>query len=291
MTQYSIKDLEKLSGIKAHTIRIWEKRYSLLEPERTDTNIRFYSDEELRKILNVASLVKRGVKISKIAQMCTEALRNEIIKTDRQSNGVDLRIDQLVRLMIELNTSEFEVILNEIFSELGTEDAVVKVLFPFLEKIGLLWQIGSIMPVHEHFVSNLIRNKIIGDTEKLPPVTVGKTVLLFLKEDELHELSLLFYNFLARKNGSNTIYLGANVPLQDIAEISEKYVFDTVFTVFVNAISKESLNKYLNELTEIFRDKEILISGLQIRKNHPDIPSGITMVDKPEKFVLKLNAE
>lgn len=285
MAQYSIKDLEKLSGIKAHTIRIWEKRYSLLEPERTDTNIRYYSDEDLKKILNVASLVKSGLKISKTAQLCNESLRDEIIKIDKQQSEPDLRIDQLVRLMIGLNTFEFEIALHNVFSELGAEEAVVKVLFPFLEKIGLLWQIGSIIPAHEHFVSNLIRSKLISETDKLPLGTGSKTVLLFLKEDEQHELSLLFYNYLSRKNGYNTIYLGSNVPIPDLIEISGKYEFELVFTIFVNAISKELLDEYLKQLPVIFSNKQIFVSGLQFRNNNPGIPSNVTLIDKPEGFV------
>lgn len=284
MSQYSIKDLEKLSGIKAHTIRIWEKRYALLLPERTDTNIRYYSDEDLRKILNVAYLVKSGMKISKVAQLCAESIRSEIMKIDDAQSSPNLQIDQLVRLMIRLDTVAFENVLTKIFSDNGTKKTVTKVLFPFMEKIGVLWQIGSIVPSHEHFVSNLIRNKLISETSNLPLSTSSKTILLFLKEDELHELSLLFINYMARSKGFETIYLGANVPVPDLMEISEKYKFETVATVFVNAITKETLEVYLQKLHAIFSNKKILVSGLQIRINNPEIPAGILKIDSMEDF-------
>lgn len=168
---------------------------------------------------------------------------------------------------------------------MDAEKAVVQVLFPFLEKIGLLWQIGSIIPAHEHFVSNLIRNKLISETDKLPITRESTTILLFLKEEEQHEISLLFYNYLVRKNGYNTIYLGSNVPTPDLIEISGKYDFDLVLTVFVNAISKESLTEYLKQLPSIFINKQIFVSGLQFRNNKPEMPSEITLIDKPEGFV------
>ena len=290
MSQYSIRDLEKLSGVKAHTIRIWEKRYTLLQPERTDTNIRYYSDEDLKKLLNVASLVKNGHRISKVAGLCNEVVRQEVLKIEEQQSCPDKRIDQLVRLMVNLNTLEFGITLDKVFFEMGTEEAVAKVIFPFLEKTGILWQIGSILPAHEHFVSNLIRNKLISETDKLPKPKFSKPVLLFLKEDEWHELGLLFFNFILRKSGYPTIYLGADVLLKDLTEIANRYQFEMVVTAFVNAIEKELLEDYLKRLSGIFGTKKIIISGLQIRLNKPELPSSVVLTDTTEAFFQQLKS-
>lgn len=288
--QYSIRDLEKISGVKAHTIRIWEKRYKLLQPERTDTNIRFYNDDDLRKLLNVASLLKSGMKISRIAQLCAESIRKEILKTEQQHPRFDQLIDRLIRTMMDLDTMGMETHIDEIIAHYGIETAMSQVFFPFLEKVGILWQVGSVVPTHEHFVSALLRQKLISATDRLPQGKSDKAMLLFLKENEWHELSLLFFHYLARQQGIRTVYLGGNVPLADLRELSLRCSFSWVVSSFTNAISPEELHDYLSEISQLFPEGKIFISGMQVRLQQAQITEKIIQVRTPVDFTSHLSA-
>src|SRR5688572_1728818 len=181
MGKYSIKELEKLSGIKAHTIRIWEKRHRLIEPQRTNTNIRFYSDDDLKKIINVSVLNNNGLKISKIAGMSGDEMHRKIMELTTTKSEATIHIDQLVIAMVELDEEKFERILAGLTLRFGFEQTVVDVIYPFLEKIGVLWQTHHITPAQEHFISNLIRQKVIVAIDSLPiPPKTKKSVMLFL---------------------------------------------------------------------------------------------------------------
>ena len=161
MAYYSIKDLEKLSGIKAHTLRIWEKRYNLVEPKRTETNIRYYDDEDLKKVLNVALLNRNGLKISHIAGLKTEEINSKISDLSKGNQDSESVIDNLVISMIELDEKKFEKILSRTIMQAGFEETILYTIYPFFQKIGLLWQTGAINPAQEHFISNLVRQKLI----------------------------------------------------------------------------------------------------------------------------------
>ena len=184
MAVYSIKELEKFSGIKAHTIRIWEKRYNLIEPHRTNSNIRYYTDCELRKILNVAVLNRQGIKISNIARLNELELKEEIIRVSNVNPSQQNIVDSLIVSMIDLDDYKLNSIIDKSISKLGLRDTVKEVLYPFLMKIGILWQAGDVNPAQEHFVSYLIRQKIIAATESISRVfnPDGKNFLLFLPE-------------------------------------------------------------------------------------------------------------
>ena len=161
MGQYSIKELEQLSGIKAHTIRIWEKRHKIIEPSRTATNIRYYSDLDLKKIINVSLLNTYGIKISKIADMSLDDVNKKVLEISELQNDKGVHIDQMVIAMIDMEEELFEKILNNLILRFGFEKTITEIIYPFLEKIGILWQTQNITPAHEHFISNLIRQKII----------------------------------------------------------------------------------------------------------------------------------
>ena len=167
MAVYSIKELEKLSGIKAHTIRIWEKRYNLIEPHRTNTNIRYYTDSDLKKILNVAVLNRQGIKISNIAKLNDLELKEEIIRVSRSHYSNEDIIDSLIIAMFDLDEYKLLSIIEKSISRIGFTSTVTDVLYPMLDKVGILWQSGDIYPAHEHFLSNLLRQKIIAATDKL----------------------------------------------------------------------------------------------------------------------------
>ncbi|MDD2304880.1 MAG: MerR family transcriptional regulator [Prolixibacteraceae bacterium] len=289
MTVYSIKDLEHLSGIKAHTIRIWEKRYALLDPNRTDTNIRSYSDHDVRRILNVAMLVKNGYKISSVASFDEEKLQNEVIRINRNANDPDKDIDQLLFHTVNLDTFGFEAMVNKIIGELGFSKTIQQVIFPFFERIGILWQAGSIFTAHEHFVSNLIRNRLIGETAKFVNKEASKSALFFLRENEWHELGLLYFNFLAAQAGFRCVYLGQSLPFEDLANLLTANKYDFVCTSFVHAIEKPELELYLANLSLVFNQDKILIAGRQIAIHKPKLPSNVLVVKNSNDFIRRIS--
>lgn len=266
MGKYSIKELEQLSGIKAHTIRIWEKRHKIISPSRTTTNIRYYSDDDLKKIINVSLLNSSGIKISKIADMSPEDMYSKVLQISEHKNESLIYIDQLVVAMIDLEEEAFEKTLSNLILRHGFEKTITEIVYPFLEKIGVLWQTQNITPAQEHFITNLIRQKMIVaiDGLSIPPKT-SKKVLLFLPEGELHELGLLFYHFLTRRAGYRTYYLGQNVPHGDLVSIVEKHSPDLLVTSITSA-THIPIEKYLLTLQNDFPSTPILASGYQVQR-------------------------
>lgn len=282
---YSIKDLEVLSGIKAHTIRIWEKRYNLLEPNRTDTNIRFYSNDDLRRILNVSLLVRNGHKISKVAVMSNDVVKEKILEiTDLKTSEEDY-IDRLMLFMLNFDNISFYNLTQEIIEKIGLEDATLKVFFVLFARIGTYWQVGSVFPAQEHYVTSIIRQKVIAEIDKLGmSARNAKTMLFFLPELEMHEMSLLYYSYLARKIGLNVVYLGQFVPFDDLQKIQSHLHIDYVFTAFINSFPKEELEEYLTQLKSTFSEQKIFITGWQLQQNNPALPRNIKIVQDYRDF-------
>lgn len=282
---YSIKDLEILSGVKAHTIRIWEKRYSLLSPGRTDTNIRYYNDTDLRKILNVSLLVNNGFKISKVAKLDDQKIRNLILEISQRKTGESDYVDRLILHMLNFDNIGFYNLTNEIIAQKGLEDAVLKVFFVLFERIGIYWQVGTIFPAQEHYVTSILRQKLIAEIDKLGfENRNGETILFFLPEGELHEMSLLFYSYLAQKNRYNVIYLGQFVPFEDLAKVQTHIKIDYVFTAFINAMPKEELENYLGKLKETFHQQKVFITGWQVQNNNPVLPRSVKIIQDYKDF-------
>jgi DNA-binding transcriptional MerR regulator len=280
MGKYSIKELEKLSGIKAHTIRIWEKRYGVIDPQRTSTNIRFYSDSDLKKIINVSLLNNAGLKISSIASLSEDELTKKVREISEVDSNTSVHVDQLVTTMLDLEEEKFDAALKAIEQRLGFESAIVDVIYPFLNKIGVLWQTGNITPAHEHFISNLIRQKLIVAIASLPlPSKNGIRVLLFLPENELHEIALLFYNFLAKKNGFRTYYLGQSVPHEDLKVICTIHLPHILITSLTSVPAPNLLNDYLNKLSKDFPTSRILASGALLRKTSFHYPPNLKVFE------------
>ena len=276
---YTIKDLEILSGIKAHTIRIWEKRYNLLIPERTDTNIRYYNDNDLRKILNVSLLVRNNFRISRVAAWNEEKVAEMVLEVSELKTSKNDYVERLLLYMINFDHSGFIKLTDEIIREMGLEEAVPQVFFNLFARIGIYWQVGSVFPAQEHFVTYLFRQKLIAEIDKPQAVEQnGKTFLFFLMERELHELSLLYYAYLARKYGYQVIYLGQSVPFDDLKKVSLQVKTDYVFSAFVNSIQKEDLESYLEELKNVFNHHKIFITGGQVQFHTPDLPRNVKVV-------------
>lgn len=223
MIKYQINDLEQLTGIKAHTIRIWEKRYQLINPHRTATNIRYYDDDQARKLLNVATLVNFGHKISRIASLPNGELNDMVgkLQTAPTDDVVNASyVTGLVTSMISFDEDAFEKMISAAVTRYGMYGAMVKVVYPFLVKVGVLWNVSESMPAQEHFASAIIRRKLMAACDGLPPAQdTHKTVLLFLPPDEWHEIGLLLTDYLIRSSGHKTIYLGQNVPFGNLRQM------------------------------------------------------------------------
>lgn len=276
MNAFTIKDLENLSGIKAHTIRMWEQRYHFLKPQRSCTNIRYYSNEELKTILNIALLNKYGFKISHIDKMDSAEICARIHEL-RDSGALQERIvNDLVREMVELQPERFESILNEYLKQNGTEKTMREIIFPFLEKIGILWQTGHIMPAQEHFVSNIIRQKLIVAIDGVPFNPNGKSCILFLPESEHHELGLLFLSWLIKVRGGKIIYLGANVPLGDLESIVKTMKPELGFVHLTSTSPHFNFEKFLRLLHEKASGLPVVISGHPVHNYQKEIPSSIS---------------
>lgn len=264
MSNYSIRDLETLSGIKAHTLRIWEQRYKLLNPKRTDTNIRFYDDEDLKLILNVALLNENGVKISKIVAMPPGAIREQVIKLTDDSQDHDDQIHALTFCLVDMDEEGFEKIVSSNIRKFGLEQTMLKVIYPFMSKIGVLWQIGAISPAQEHFISNLVRQKLIVSIDGQARSAGGKKFLLFLPEGELHEISLLFSHYLIKANGHRVIYLGQSTPHDDLRSVYKLHQPDFLLTVLTSHPRSEFAQEYINALSADFSTAQVLVSGSQV---------------------------
>jgi DNA-binding transcriptional MerR regulator len=230
MSSYTIKDLEKISGIKAHTIRIWEQRYQFLQPQRTETNIRTYSSDELKTILNVSLLNKYGFKISHIDKMSAEQMEEKILSLNQIDAQKERVVNALIKEMVSLNMANFERQIDTYIGQKGIEKTIIEIIFPFMERVGILWVTNHINPAQEHLATNLIRQKIILGIEKLPPVLqYSKRIVLFLPEGEYHEIGLLYVHFLLKQRGFYIDYLGTNVPMVDLKYLSEFHKVDYLY--------------------------------------------------------------
>jgi DNA-binding transcriptional MerR regulator len=259
---FTIKELESLSGIKAHTIRIWEQRYNFIKPSRTDTNIRSYNNDELKTLLTVALLNKYGYKISKIDEMNAEQRALAVLKLPQQDAYNENLVNELLGYMVDLKGLEFEQTLNKHIREYGIEKTITNIIFAFLEKVGILWQTNRIIPIQEHIVSCIIRQKIISAIENLPYVQHKEPLfVLLLPENEHHEMGLLFVYYLLRKNNIPVIYLGANVPLRDVRYLFEVKTPQYLYLHLTTFPKQLSFHKYLDMLGEQAPECKIVISG------------------------------
>ncbi len=275
MNAFTIKDLENLSGIKAHTIRMWEQRYYFLKPQRSCTNIRYYSNEELKTILNIALLNKYGFKISHIDKMQPAEICEKIHALRDKEAIMERIVNELVREMVELQTDKFEATVTRYIKDNGADKAIREIIFPFLEKIGILWQTGHIMPAQEHFVSNIIRQKLIVAIDSIPCNPNGKSCILFLPEGEHHELGLLFLSYLVKVKGAKIMYLGANVPMRDVESIIQTIKPELAFVHLTSTSPSFNFEKFLRTIDQRNSGIPTIISGFPTRNYHKEIPPSI----------------
>ena len=272
MNSFTIKDLENLSGIKAHTLRIWEQRYDFIKPKRTFTNIRYYSNDDLKSILNISLLNKYGFKISHINKMSEAEIKEKILSLHQQEAHLERVVNELVQYMVDLNVTAFEETIGLYIEKNGIESAITDVIFSYMEKIGVLWITNHINPAQEHLVTNIIRQKLIVGIEKIsPPITSTKTFLLFLPEAEYHELGLLFMYFLLKKRGVNVIYLGCNVPLRDVAYVVKVKAPQYLFCHITRPGQSFNFDKFMANVSKSFDGTPCIFSG-QMTLSHDNKP-------------------
>lgn len=258
-TEFSIKDLENLSGIKAHTIRIWEKRYKLLEPNRTDTNIRYYNLESLQKILNVSYLNNNGYKISKIAKLKDDEISVVVKELASRTALKSHAINSFKLAMMNFDQNLLYTTYNNLLQEKTFKQIFYDVFIPFLEELGLLWQTDTITPAHENFISTFIKQKILVNTEKIKniePIKSPKTFVLFLPDNEIHDIGLLFINYELTSRGYKTIFLGQSVPIENLMDL-QKFYDDIVFiSYFTVQPESNRVEEYLSDFNNtILQDK------------------------------------
>lgn len=285
MSYYSIKDMEKLSGIKAHTIRIWEQRYGILEPQRTPTNIRYYDDDNLKDLLKIALLNQNGFKISKISLMSPVEIKQKYAELVNESNRRNPLISALISATVSMDEAEFNEVIRTGVDKIGFRKTVIEVVYPFLERLGILWLRGSVNPAQEHFASSLIRQKILVAIDRLNEDSsltkdYHKTCVMFLPEKETHELSLLFTHYLMKVNGFKVVYLGANVELEHLKYVLENKKVDWLLTIFTTQPTRNKLDRYVSELAKLGADQRIFIAGQNPKLKHiSDIPENVKILN------------
>ena len=252
MKKYSISDIEGLIGIKAHTIRAWESRYNLVPPKRTPTNIRFYDEDDLKLLLNIVTLNGKGYKISRIAKMSKQQISEMVTQFKSDWNNDAVQVLHLSDATLKYDEVAFAEILSGCINEMGLTKTMDLVLFPFMKKVGMLWQTGAIDPSHEHFASNLIRDRIIVEIDKVvkPEKENPKRFLLFLPEVEMHETGLLFARYLLKKCGMDTLYLGQEIPYSDVKKVIGSYQPDYAFIVLTSLNLGKDINKIIGKVMD-----------------------------------------
>lgn len=287
MSSYSIKDLERISGIKAHTIRIWEQRYNIINPNRTNTNIRHYNDDDLKSILNIGILNNSGFKISKIAKMHKDEISASVLEITDSNFDANIQIDNLIIAMTEMDEDRFEKFLSANILRSGFERTFLEILHPFMVKVGVLWLTNSINPAQEHFISNLVRQKLIAAIDGIAHSSSSNAekCLLYLPENELHEINLLFANLILKRQGFKTIYLGQSVPYADIKMVCELHKPAYLITVITCSLTEMSVEDYMQQLTYDFPSQKILVSGYQFLNNSIKLPSKVKLYGTPQELL------
>ena len=277
MNAFTIKDIENITGIKAHTIRVWEQRYNFLKPQRSDTNIRYYSNNELITVLNIALLNKNGFKISHIDKMSENDLKAKILSLSQAQAQQERTVNELIEHMIELDVDKVEKILDNFISQKGIERTITQIIFPFLERIGILWLTNRINPAQEHLVTNIIRQKLIlGIDGVKSPIQTNKSVLLFLPEGEHHEHGLLFIYYLLKSRGIRVYYIGANAPLKDVEYLTQYKPPTFIYSHLTAVANNFNFERFLFNAGVQLKNFNVIISGLLTQNYKKKVPANIS---------------
>ena len=287
MAEYSIKDLELLSGIKAHTLRIWEQRYNILNPQRSPTNIRYYTHEDLRRLLNIAILNNNGYKISEISRFSTDEISKKVIEITGSNIEVCHQLDSLIISMVELDELRFEKVISSNILKMGFEKTMVNIVFPFMKRAGIMWQTGAINPAHKHFISHLIRQKMIAalDAQVHCRDSEAKKFLFFMPEGELNELILLFCSYITKTRNHISIYLGPSVPFEDLVKVYHISRPDYLVSVLTSLLPKSSASIYFRQIAEKLPLSTVLLSGIHSMEYPSPLPKNIQILKEPTDLI------
>lgn len=263
MNQFSIAQLAQFSGVKAHTIRMWEQRYNALQPNRSKGNTRYYDGAQLRRLLNITSLIGENYKVSELCVMTDEKLFSLVEEKQNKPlfEGTDYFVSQLISAALNFDETLFDKIFSHCLLKYGMKDTYLRIIYPVVERTGLMWCANALPAINEHFISNLFRQKLFTAIDSLSPANdESASWLLFLPENEFHEIGLLFAQYLLKLSEKNVIYLGSNVPLNSFEGIKKEILPKNIMVFLVHNISIEEAEEYLKELIRQFPDKKIYVS-------------------------------
>lgn len=292
-TEFTIKDLENFSGIKAHTIRIWEKRYNLFEPQRTESNIRYYNIDNLKKLLNVTLLYNSGLKISKIADLSKIKMEIKVKEVVFKEGFGSSALNSFKLAMLNFDEPLFNQTYNSLISHSSFQSIFTKIFLPLLNEVGVLWMVDTITPAHEHFITNLIKQKLYLNIEKLQMFDVvddSKKYVLYLPLNEIHEIGLLYLHFELLLKGKHSIYLGQSVPVENLKDLQNIYKDICFVTYLTVEPSKLSTEEYLDEVFNVVlknTTNKLLVTGNklhQIGENY-QIPTQISIFSSPQALL------
>lgn len=262
MNEFTIRDIENLCGIKAHTLRAWEQRYRLFIPKRKESQHRIYDDNDLKELLRISFLYHNGYKVSKLAAMSTEEIQQAVTSTIIKDDNYELFVHQMIEASISFNKEALDKIINSIAIRIGMEKAIINVFYPFLKRIGLLWLSNNVIPAQEHFASHIIRKKIIMATDGLEiPDGKKSIILVFAPKGELHEIPLLAANYFFRKHNIPTVYMGTGIDYNTLCYYLDRKQTDFIYTHIITHFNDEELDNYLCKLSSKYPLKKILVSG------------------------------
>jgi len=290
MSRYSIADLENITGIKAHTIRIWEKRYNLITPFRTATNIRYYDNNQMRKLVNVAALIRSGKKISKISKLSAIEIADEVSKliSDKISSGEETYeafIAHLITHGLEFNENEFNKTLAHAITRFGMLSCYNNIILPLMSRVGFYWSANKLNPAQEHFVSNMLKQKLFSAIDQVPPAASSQQpTLLFLPQDESHEIGLLMAKYILRNAGKQVVYLGANVPFENLKNTVEQTRPEQLLFFLIQLHPFEKMQQYLDLISTEFKAVKIYLAGDNYILSNLTIPKNINVLSNPEDF-------
>ena len=286
--KYFIKDVENITGIKAFTIRIWEQRYGMLVPKRTDTNIRYYEEDDLKYMMNVAMLNVNGYKISKIAEMSREEVQRRTLSISEGNSTYQNQIQALTSAMLDFNEKEFNKILSINILKLGIEETTGIIIFPLLQHVGILWLSGSVNVAHERFITHIIKQRLYSaiDQVSTPLAANAKKFVLFLPNGENHELSLLFASYMLKSRGHQVFYIGSSTPIEDLNQLCKVHKPDVLFCAVTNANNNMPIQVYVNTLSRNWPNTTICLTGSQIVKRRDlKVGANCKIIANPNDFL------
>ena len=285
---YSIADLEKFTGVKAHTLRIWEQRYDIVVPHRTKTNIRYYDDDQLRRLLNISALVRSGLRISKISGLSHDEIQ-QLVEEDagnKNTNSFTKEINALITSALSFNEDVFHKTFADCLLLYGIESTYINVLHPLLTTTGLMWTNGEMDVCQEHFVSNLVRQKLYTAADKLSnPSPNAKTWVLFLPQAEEHDIGLLYANFLIRYYGHKVVYLGQRVPIKVLKKNVQTINPDYMLTFLRHTYQVDWAQEFVDHFCKNFSNYGPICAGHSNFTKMLTAPIGLQLIDSPNHFI------